>query len=344
MSLRLSAIASALSLELDGEDILVTHPALVEDAGPGTLCLATTAEYARQAKELGSSAVLAKPGIEAGLPTLLSDKPRVAFARVLGLFDDRPTPPAGIHPAAVVSETATVSATASIGPRAVVEADASIGDGTAIGAGTYVGHGTQIGRDCDIGPGVVIYHRCTLGDRVRLAGGTVIGAEGYGYEWDGAEHVRVPHIGTVVLEDDVDIGANCCVDRAKTAETRVGRGTKIDNLVQIAHGAIIGPFSLMAAQVGIAGSAHVGAGVVMAGQSGVVDGATVGPGAIVAAQSGVMGSVAGGKTYMGTPAREVAEMRRVIAALPRLPSVLGRIRALERRFGRDEEQGHTEEP
>lgn len=337
MNLRLSEIASILSLECDGEDVVITRPALMEDAGPGALCLATNADYAGQAQARGSTAVLTKPGIETALPALRSERPRVAFAKVLALFDNRPVPSVGIHPAAVVSEDAEISATASIGPNAVVEAGANIGDGTAVGAGVYVGHDVQIGRDCVIGPNVVIYHRCTLGDLVRIMGGTVIGAEGYGYEWDGTEHVRVPHLGTVVIEDEVEIGANCCVDRAKTAETRIGKGTKIDNLVQIAHGAVIGPYSLMAAQVGIAGSAHIGAGVVMAGQSGVVDGVTVGPGAIIAAKSGVMGSVEGGKTYMGSPARDVVEMRRVIAALPRLPSILGRIRALERRIGKDEE-------
>lgn len=336
MALLLSEIAGLTGLAHSGADASVTGPCLMDDACPGTLCLATNSDFARRAVDHGCAALLTTMDLDSPLPCLRAEKPRVAFARVLRVFDDRPIPPAGCHPSAVVSEGAIVDATAAICARAVVEEGATIGRGAIIGPASYIGHNSHIGAECVIGPGVMIYHRCTIGDRTRIHGGTVIGADGYGYEWDGHEHVRVPHIGTVVIEEDVDIGANCCVDRAKTGETRIGRGTKVDNLVQIAHGATAGPYCLMAAQVGVAGSATLGAGVVLAGQSGVVQGAVVGAGAIVAAQTAVVTSLEGGKTYMGTPAREASEMRRIIAAQTRLPGLLARLRALERRHSSDE--------
>lgn len=333
MTMPLWKLAEMLDLPHQGENVDVERVALMKDAGPGAICLATKVEYAGRAEGLGCAALLTSPDVQTAMPCLRAEKPRIAFARLLAIFDDRPVPPPGVHPAAVVAASACVDPTASVGARAVVEDDVVIGPGTRIGAGAYIGHGTRIGRDCAISPCVVIHHRCTIGNQVRVKAGAVIGGEGFGYEWDGTEHVRVPHLGTVVIEDDVDIGANSCVDRAKTGETRVGRGTKIDNLVQVAHGVRVGPYCLIAAQVGIAGSSELGAGVVMAGQSGMVDGAVLGPGAIVAAQSAVLSSLPGGKTYMGTPARDAAQMRRILAAESRLPAILGRLRALERRAG-----------
>lgn len=335
MTLLLSEIASRTGLQRSGDDVAVSGPCLMDDAHAGALCLATNPDFAARAADHGCAALLTTMDLESRLPCLRAEKPRVAFARVLGVFDDRPIPAPGSHPSAVVSPGAQVDPSSAICARAVVEDGATIGPGAVIGPGAYIGHNSHVGADCVIGPGVVIYHRCTIGDRSRIHGGTVIGADGYGYEWDGHEHVRVPHIGTVVIEEDVDIGANCCVDRAKTGETRVGRGTKVDNLVQIAHGAKAGAYCLMAAQVGVAGSASLGAGVVMAGQSGIVQGAVLGPGAIVAAQTAVVTSLEGGKTYMGTPAREASEMRRIIAAQSRLPSLFARLRALERRVTKD---------
>jgi UDP-3-O-[3-hydroxymyristoyl] glucosamine N-acyltransferase len=338
----LSEIAERVGLKRSGEDVPVSGPSLLDDARPGTLCLATSAAFAAKAAGHGCAALLTTLDLDSPLPCLRAPKPRVAFARVLAVFDDRPVAAPGIHPSAVVSDGAKVDPTAAVCARAVVEDGATIGPGASIGAGAYVGHESHIGADCVIGPNVVIYHRCTVGDRTRIHGGSVIGADGFGYEWDGHEHVRVPHIGHVVIEEDVDIGANSCVDRAKTGETRVGRGTKVDNLVQIAHGVKTGPCCVLAAQAGVAGSVTLGKGVVLAGQSGVLQGTTIGDGAVVAAQSAVVGSIDAGRVIMGTPAREATETRRIIAAETRLPAVFARLRALERRGTNDEQTRNDE--
>jgi UDP-3-O-[3-hydroxymyristoyl] glucosamine N-acyltransferase len=327
----LSDLAARLGLAWEGADVAVTRPALLDDTGPGSICLATSADYMRRAAEAGSAALLAPLGIESSLPCLRAEKPRVAFARLLALFDTRPLPAAGIHPSAVVAPTASIDPTASIGPNAVVEDGAAIGARTAIGANAYVGHASVIGDDCTLGPGATIHHGCTVGHRVCLQSGVVIGSDGFGYEWDGHQHVPVPHLGTVVIEDDVTIGANSTVDRAKTAETRIRRGAKLDNLIQIGHGVQVGAYVLMAAQVGVGGSTVIEDGVVLAGQVGIADAVRVGAGAVVAAQSGIVSTVDGGVTYMGTPIREIGEARRMIASLSRLPALFTRVRALERR-------------
>lgn len=329
MKLALSQIAERLQLQWDGEDVSIARPSLVEDAGPGALALATSASYAAEAASRGAAALLAPPALATGLPVLRSERPRLDFARLLRLFNRRPAPAPGIHPSAVVSASADVAASASVGAGAVVEDGASVGERTVIGANAYVGHDARIGHDVALSPGAIVMDGSILGDRVRVQPGACIGSEGFGYEWDGARHVPVPHIGIVVVEDDVEIGANCAIDRAKTGETRIGRGAKIDNLVQIGHGVNIGPHCLVVSQAGISGSVTLEAGVVLAGQVGVSDNITIGAGAVVAAQSGVTHDLAGGKTYMGFPAREVGEARRITVAQARIPELLKRVQALE---------------
>lgn len=328
----LSDLAQRLSLTWEGHDTTVSRPALVEDTEEGSLTLATSSNYADAAAQRGAAALLLPPDVPSPLPCIRAENPRLAFARILSLFDGGINATPGAHPTAVIAESATVDPSASIGPHVVVESGASVGAGTRLGAGVFIGRDAIVGSDCRLSPGARVLRRCRLGNRVRLESGAVIGSEGFGYEWDGACHVRVHHIGTVVVEDDVDIGANTTVDRAKTGETRIGQGAKIDNLVQIGHGARIGPHCLIVAQVGISGSVVLEPGVVLAGQSGVADNVTIGAQAIVAAQSGVTKDLPGGRAYMGMPARPANEARRAKVAHDQLPEIVRRVRALEKKM------------
>jgi UDP-3-O-[3-hydroxymyristoyl] glucosamine N-acyltransferase len=329
--LGLSEIARSLDLPVrGGRDASGLRPSLLDGAGPGHISLATTDAYVQRAEEQGVSALLVSRGLQTSLPALESNKPRVDFARLLALFEHMPAPSPGIHPTAVVGEAAQIHPSVHIGPRAVVEDGASIGEGSVVGAGCYVGPGARLGKAVALGPNAVVLRNCQIGDRVRIGAGSVIGEKGFGYEWDGEKHLEVPHLGIVVIEDDVEIGANCAVDRAKTGETRIGRGTKIDNLVQVAHNVRVGKHCLLAGQVGIAGSCVLGDGVIMAGQAGLADSVTLGEGAIIGSQAGVPGDLPGGDVYLGSPARPLKEMRRIFAAMARLPELINRVRALER--------------
>src|SRR6267143_646120 len=199
-----------------------------------------------------------------------------------------------------------------------------------VGALTYLGPGVEIGEGCVLGPHVTLLAGARLGRRVLVHPGAVIGADGFGFAFDGARHRKIPQVGGVVIEDDVEIGANCAIDRATFGDTIVRRGTKIDNLVQIGHNVEVGEHSILVAQVGVSGSSRLGRGVVLAGQVGVADHVTIGDGALVAAQGGVPSDLDAGGRYLGTPARPILEAKRIFAAETRLPDLLQRVRALER--------------
>lgn len=329
MKLSLSSIAQSLDLPWEGSDVSELTPAIMELSGPGCISLATGVKFISKAQDKGVSALVVPPGVACTLPCIRAKMPRLAFARLLALFDTQQAPPPGIHATACVHPDAKIDPSATLGPHVVVEEGATIGPRTRVGANTFVGSETSVGADCDLGPNVTVYYSCEIGNRVRLKAGAVIGGQGFGFEWDGSQHVRVPHLGTVVLEDDVEIGSNSCVDRAKIHETRIEQGTKIDNLVQIAHNVRVGQKSVMAAQVGIAGSTQIGAGCIFGGQVGVIDNRHIGPGAIFSAGSAVMADAEGGQTYMGYPAKDIRSMRRYFVSQHRLPDLFARVRRLE---------------
>jgi UDP-3-O-[3-hydroxymyristoyl] glucosamine N-acyltransferase len=243
-----------------------------------------------------------------------------------------PTAPVtpGVHPSAIVAAEARVDATAAVGPLAVVERGARIDAGVRVGAQCYIGTGVEIGEGSTLGPRVTLLTGVRLGRRVLVHAGAVLGADGFGFAFDGARHRKIPQVGGVVIEDDVEIGANTTIDRATLGDTIIRRGTKIDNLVQIGHNAEVGEHSILIAQVGVSGSSRLGRGVVLAGQVGVADHVTIGDGAMVAAQGGVPSSLEAGGRYLGTPARPILEAKRILAAESRLPQLLQRVRALER--------------
>lgn len=337
MERSLAELATHVGGAVDGDgSVRIRGLSSLEEAGPGDLSFYGNPRYRKELGTTRASAVLIPPGEtvnRAGMAWVRVPSPHLAFARLLALFHpvDRPAP--GVHPRAEVHRSARVDPTATVMALAVVDAGAEVGARTVLWPGTYVGEGSTVGEDCVLQPGAVVRERCVVGNRVLLQPGVVVGSDGFGFAFDasGPAHVKVPQIGTVRIEDDVEVGAGSCIDRATTGETVVGRGTKIDNLVQIAHNVRVGPLSILCAQVGISGSTEIGQGVVLAGQVGVVGHVHIGDGARIAAQSGVPHDVSPGATVSGYPAVDHALWLRQSAALKKLPELLRELRELRAR-------------
>ena len=332
--MKLSELAARLECTVEGDgDIDITRLAAIEDAGPGELTFFANPKYADALKRTLASAVIAAPAVS-GIPcaVLRTPEPYVTFARALGLFANTSRPPAGIHRLALVEPGAVVAADASIGPFAVVSDGARIGARTILYPHVSVGRDAEIGADCVIHAHVSIRERVRLGDRVVLQDGVVIGADGYGFarRRDGT-HEKIPQVGGVVIEDDVEIGANTAVDRPAIGETRIKAGTKIDNLVQIGHGVKIGRNVLLAAQVGIAGSTSVGDDAILGGQVGVAGHVSIGSRARAVGQSGITNSIPDEAFVSGYPAIDNKEWLKSSAVFRRLPDLRRKIAALEER-------------
>jgi UDP-3-O-[3-hydroxymyristoyl] glucosamine N-acyltransferase len=339
MKLTVQALAQRLNAQVEGDaNTLITGISSIEFAQQGDVVFAESPRYLRLAEHCAASAVIVwqdAPSI--GKPLLRVDSPRQAFLEALRIFAPEPQHPQGIDLNAVISPDADLAEDVAIGAGCVIEAGARIGQGSVLYPLCYIGRDVQIGEQCILYPNVTLMHGVKLGNRVIVHSGAVIGADGFGYVTVDGVHHKVPHIGTVEVGDDVEIGANVCIDRAKTGVTRIGSGTKIDNLVHIAHNVQVGENCLLVAQVGIAGSSQLGRYVVLAGQVGVTDHVSIGDGAIVAAQSGVAGNLPGGQRYFGSPAREHAKQLRVMAFASRLPELFERVRELERKLGSSSE-------
>jgi UDP-3-O-[3-hydroxymyristoyl] glucosamine N-acyltransferase len=333
-SFTLEEIAGVAGASLAGPgDLVLRGVAPLSDAGPEDLSFVAGPRNAAEARSSRAGALIVSSLDLAGdRPALLHPKPAVAFAIVLEHLYPEPGVVAGIADTARISSSAKLGTGVSIGPGAVVESGASIGNRVFLGANSFVGQGASIGEDCRILTGAVVERGCRIGARCRIAPGAVIGADGFGYAWDGERHRRVPQIGIAVLEDDVDVGANACIDRAALTETRIGRGTKIDNLVQIGHNVTVGEFSIVCGQVGIAGSARIGKGVTLAGQVGVGDRMVIGDGATATGQAGVLRRVEPGSIVSGMPAEPHADFLRREAAADRLPELVERVRLLEKKL------------
>jgi UDP-3-O-[3-hydroxymyristoyl] glucosamine N-acyltransferase len=318
--------------EGDGSLNLV-RVATIEQAGPGDLTFLANMKYARALAATQASAVIASPGVDIRGAVIRSDEPYVTLAQAADLLMPAESPPAGVHPLAWVAETATVDASASIGPFAVIGARARIGARTILHAHAVVGTDATVGADCLLHAHVSVRERCMLGDRVVVQDGAVVGSDGYGFATrrDGT-HVKIPQRAPVIVEDDVEIGAQTAIDRPAVGETRIKAGTKIDNLVQVGHGVVLGQNVLLAAQVGIAGSTRLGDGVVLGGQVGVGGHLTIGDGVKAVGQSGITNSVEPGRFVSGYPAIENVEWRKASAVFRRLPELRKRVKELERRL------------
>ena len=329
----LAEIAGVTGATLAGPGELVFRGfAPLADAGPEEMSFVAGPRNAAAARASRAGAlIVASAEQAAGRPALIHPNPTAAFAAALSHLHPEPPPAPGRAATAVVSAQARLGDAVSIGPGAVVEAGAVLGDRCVLEANAFVGAGASLGDGVRIGVGAVVAAECRVGARCRISPGAVIGAEGFGYVWDGEAHRRIPQVGIVVLEDDVDVGANACIDRAALTETRIGRGTKIDNLVQIGHNVVVGEHSIICGQTGIAGSARIGRGATLAGQVGVGDRMVVGDRATVTAQAGVMRDVEPGAVVSGMPAEPHGDFLRREAAADRLPELFDRVRALEER-------------
>jgi UDP-3-O-[3-hydroxymyristoyl] glucosamine N-acyltransferase len=304
----------------------------LDRAGTGDLAFVASGRQEAEAARSRASAFVAPAGVRLpGRPVIRVPDPRLALAALLRLFHPEPTPAAGVHPTAAVAPSARVAPDAAVLAFAVVGADSVIERGVVLHPQVYVGDRCRVGEGSVLHPHVVLRQDVEVGRRVVIHSGTVLGADGFGYAFDGQAHRKIPQVGRVVVEDDVEIGANVTVDRATLGETVIGRGTKIDNLVQIGHNTVVGADSILVAQVGVSGSCRIGRGVMLAGQVGVADHVTVGDGARVGAQAGVPRDVPAGATVLGTPAIEIAAARRALVAFPRLPELLRTVTQLERR-------------
>jgi UDP-3-O-[3-hydroxymyristoyl] glucosamine N-acyltransferase len=326
----LGQLAEALGATLEGDATRVVRGvAPLESAGPDDVSFLTDARYRGAAQTSRAGAFVAATGIS-GLPApvLRVAAPQQAMIDLLLLFHPAPPLVSGVHPSAIIAGDARVDMAAAVGPLVVVEAAARIAAGTRIGALAFVGTGVEVGEDCVLGPHVTLLPGARLGRRVVVHAGSVIGADGFGFAFDGARHRKIPQTGGVIIEDDVEIGANCAIDRATFGHTIIRRGTKIDNLVQIGHNVRIGKGCLIMGQAGIAGSVRIEDGCMILGQVGISGHHTIGKGARVAAQAGVFGDIPAGETWSGYPARPHKEALRAQAALFKLPSLLRRIERL----------------
>ena len=303
-------------------------------AKPGDLTFAENEDYFARAEQSAATAIIADERFKSAKKILIRvPDARIAFAKAMALFFPERTYTAGIHPTAVIAASAKVDATAHIGPHCVVGERVKIGAGSVLQAGDVVGDDCKLANDVNLFPNVTIYPRAEIGQRVRVHAGTVIGSDGFGYVQDGGIHRKVPQIGNVIIGDDVEIGANVTIDRGALGPTVIGKGTKIDNLVQIAHNVEIGEGSLIISQVGIAGSTKFGKYVILAGQSGFAGHLKIGDRVTVSAQSGVMTDIPDGEKWLGSPAQPDKQTKRQMVAIQRLPELLKRVAELERQAG-----------
>jgi UDP-3-O-[3-hydroxymyristoyl] glucosamine N-acyltransferase len=324
--MRLDELAGRIGAEIVGDgSIDVTSTGAIEEAGPGQVAFLSNPKYLKQIETTRASAVIVSPQITSGRVTLLkTSDPYYSFRQaVVALHGFRKHPHQGVHPAAQVDPTAT------------------IGQGTVVYPGVFVGPRAKIGSDCILYPNVVVYDDSVIGDRVIIHGGAVIGVDGFGFATHKGEHHKIPQVGNVVIEDDVEIGSNAAIERAALGSTFIGKGTKIDNLVVVGHGTKIGPHGLLVAQTGIAGSVNVGHHVTMGGQVGVAGHLKIGDNVTIAAKAGVMSDIADQTIVMGMPAMPASHARRVYMLFTQLPELVERIKQLEQQIEELADSGDT---
>ncbi len=331
VDLSLAELAERLGATVIGDATVTVHGVRpLNEAGPSDVSFLHNSKYVVEARRSKAGAILlADPRLVPGRTVLVMPHPYVGLARALEMFYPEPRPEPGIDPTASVHPTATLGEGVFIGPQAVIGAECSIGAGTVVGAGAVLGRSVTVGEWCRIHPRVVVQPRCRIGNRCILQPGVVIGGDGFGFATVDGVHHKVPQVGIVVIEDDVEIGANSCIDRATLGETRIGHGTKIDNLVQVAHNVHVGAGSLLVAQVGISGSTSLGHHVIMAGQSGAAGHLKIGDEVIVGAKSAVIKDVDPGQFVTGYPAQAHRDWLKMNVRLRQLEKLTKRIARLE---------------
>jgi UDP-3-O-[3-hydroxymyristoyl] glucosamine N-acyltransferase len=334
MEIAAGELAKLIGTSLEGDpDTRVTGIATVDDAVPGDVVLADSKRYFEKATESSAACIIVSANgfVQApGKVLLVAGDPAGAFIKALELWKRQESVPApGVAESATVEQGVAIGKDVAVGAYCYVAAGSRIGNGTVLYSSVHVGRDVTIGAGSKLYPGVVVYSGCTIGARFVAHANAVIGSDGFGYRCTDLGQQKFPHVGTVVIGDDVEIGANTTIDRAKTGATVIGDGTKIDNLVQVAHNVKIGRNCVVAALTGIAGSVEIGDNVTLAAQTGVKDHVSIGSGSVAAARSGVIGDIPAGSLVSGFPAREHASQMRVEAVRLHLPELLARVRDLE---------------
>ena len=332
MKKTLEEIAALIDGEIVGDkDTVVTGICGIKEAQKGDLTFVANSRYLSLMNRTMASAIITSKDVKfAPKPIIRTENPSIAFAKMVSLLAPNEVKrPKGIHPTAVIGERVKIGRNVAIQAHVVIGDNVEVKDNSILYAGVYIGHHTKIGKDCMIYPYVIIRERVVIGNRVIIHGGTVIGSDGFGFSTVQGIHHRIPQIGNVIIEDDVEIGANVTIDRARFDKTLIKKGTKIDNLVQIAHNVIIGENSIIVAQSGISGSATVGNNVILAGQSGVIGHVSVGDNAVVAARAGVTKSVPANACVSGFPAKPHTQAKRINACVQGLPDLYKRLKVLE---------------
>ncbi len=339
MQFHLGELAQKIGAELNGSsDLVIFGLATLEDAKAGELSYVATPKFRKIAESSKASALIAYPGFDDKTrPLLLMKNPYLGFALAMRIFYRLyPQAEPGIESSAMIANDVSVPKSAHIGHNAVISKGVKLGEGVAILPGVFIGENTTIGEKSYIFSNVTIRENIRIGNNVVIYPNAVIGSDGFGYCWDGNHHIKIPQAGTVIIEDDVEIGAGTTIDRATLGETIIGRGTIIDNLVQIAHNCKIGEYSVICAQVGLAGTTTLNRHVTLAGQVGVAGHLTIGDNAIIEAQSGVPGDVPAGEVHFGYPAREFRQAHKINAIIARLPEYIARLRKLESNIKKDD--------
>ena len=324
-------VGGQFALAADGAKTIRGGAAIAE-ASEGDVTFFGNAKYLAALKSCRATAALVPLDFAEEIPpvAIRVENPSLSFAKLVEKFAPAPvTFPPGVHPSAVIGREVTIGEGASVQPFVVIEDGVEIGAGSVIGAHGYIGHGAKVGANCLLHPRVTVGARCLVGNRVILHSGVVLGSDGFGFEFSGGKHVKIPQIGIVQLDDDVEIGANTTLDRARFGRTWIGEGTKIDNLVQIAHNVVIGKHSLVIALTGIAGSVKIGNYVTIAGQVGIVGHIEIGDQVIVAAKSGISKNIAAKEVVWGSPSLPIREAKEQLAYMRRLPKLFERVKTLE---------------
>jgi UDP-3-O-[3-hydroxymyristoyl] glucosamine N-acyltransferase len=340
MAFRLAEIAERVGAQLNGDGAVeITGVAPIEKASAGEISFVANRRYEKHIATTGASALVLDPHTPCDrIPSIRHENPYLTMAHVVDLlYPEKPVAQAGRHPSAVIDSAAEVDPSVAIGALAVISGGATIGQNTQIAPSVFIGEDVNIGEDCRIYPGARILRGCKIGNRVIIHPGVVVGSDGFGFAESPTGLKKIQQVGWVEIDDDVEIGSNTTIDRGAIGPTRIGRGTKIDNLVQIAHNVEIGQHCIIVSQVGISGSTKLGNQVILAGQVGLVGHIELGDGVKVGAQSGVKNSVPAGKTIFGYPARDIMEAKRIEACLNRLPELLKRVKSLEK--GQSEKSG-----
>ncbi|MCX7845389.1 MAG: UDP-3-O-(3-hydroxymyristoyl)glucosamine N-acyltransferase [Dictyoglomaceae bacterium] len=324
----LKEISEIIEGELRGENCWIEKVSDWKEVGENDLIFVFNEKDLFEAEKTKARAlVIPKVEFISNKSIVLVENPKLAMAKILKYFDWH-TYPEEIHPTVILGENTKIEDKVGIGAYSVIGNNVKIGSGTKIGSGVVIGNNVIIGENCIVYPKVSIYDYCYIGNNVIIHSGCVIGSDGFGYVWDGKNHVKIPHVGKVVIEDDVEIGANCTIDRGTLGETRIGKGTKIDNLVTIAHNVKIGKNCIIVGQSGIAGSSEIGNNVIIAGQSGISDHVKVGNGVIIMGRAGVTKDIPDNSIVSGFPARSHREELKWQALLRRLPEIWEKIKKL----------------